>query len=68
MDIELKPCPFCGVSAQDTDEGSPMLVVETDDFSDRRYVHCDGCGASSGYVDSEVMARAIWNTRALLIE
>jgi Lar family restriction alleviation protein len=63
MNEKLKPCPFCGVSADDTDEGSPMLVIETEDCSDRWYVHCDGCGASSGYVDSEVMAIVSWNTR-----
>lgn len=56
---KLKPCPFCGKS-------TTLDLDISELFSDYAIV-CDynegGCGASSGYRDSEEKAVAIWNRR-----
>ena len=54
---DIKPCPFCGKS--DT--------VEIECDSEHIYVFCntynDGCGASSGYCNTEEEALELWNKR-----
>lgn len=54
---DIKPCPFCGKS--DT--------VEIECDSEYIYVFCntynDGCGASSGYANTEEEALELWNKR-----
>jgi Lar family restriction alleviation protein len=52
MDVELKPCPFCGSPAVQMVSGSPGC----------HYVRCEGCGATSNDCSRE-RAIALWNRR-----
>lgn len=58
MKYNLLPCPFCG-------HDDTLSII--DDFDNDYAVCCDahkdGCGATSGYDDSERGAVANWNTR-----
>ena len=64
IEIELKPCPFCG---------NTNLFVGTsaqlhgDDDEDDYAVCCDfeqgGCGATGGYQLSKIKAIELWNKR-----
>ena len=49
----IKRCPFCGSSEH---------VISW--MGEMAYVHCDKCGASGGFGDNPVEARAQWNQRA----
>lgn len=51
---ELKPCPFCGGEARYTEKSRFHIG----------WVYCPGCGAASGYYNTEAEAIAAWNTRA----
>lgn len=56
---ELKPCPFCGESDQET------LMIEHLRGTERRPAYrvvCDNCGASTGYSDRGDHIE-IWNKR-----
>ena len=67
MDIQtpekLKPCPFCGVTEKDQDEGVPFIQLDTEFSTDRFFVRCSQCGATSGYRDTEKEAIETWNAR-----
>lgn len=56
MSQELKPCPFCGGSAQIV-SGAPGC----------HYVRCEGCGASGDDRGLE-KAISIWNRRSTIAE
>jgi len=51
MDVELKPCPFCGSEAWIDERGCFI-------------VYCLGCGTGSNAFDTEAQAIAAWNRRA----
>lgn len=56
--MKLKPCPFCGYSAEivpDVFPWAPGLPVF--------YVQCENCGSSSDYEHSEESAAELWNDR-----
>ncbi|MDH5798498.1 MAG: Lar family restriction alleviation protein [Paracoccaceae bacterium] len=67
MAEELKPCPFCGMSAD--------IITEQEDFYPTRVkIVCSECGASTKYVkgthrtgmltiNDDEKAIAFWNTR-----
>ena len=65
MEYELKPCPFCGeqkyvkVSSFDGYGGYGVVCNASGFDSDPNR----GCGASSGYGDTEEAAAARWNRR-----
>ena len=50
---QLKPCPFCGCK-------KPMVF----EFTDRVYVECRTCGASTGAYKDRKEAIVNWNSRA----
>ena len=45
-----EPCPFCGITAKEHDEGSPILQLDFDEetavASASTFVRCDLCGAT----------------------
>ena len=49
----LEPCPFCGGEAQYSEESRFHIC----------WVYCSGCGAASGYRNTEAEAIAAWNKR-----
>ena len=51
---DLKPCPFCGGEAQCSEDLRFHIS----------WVYCPGCGAASGYRNTEAEAIEAWNTRA----
>lgn len=79
MTKELKPCPFCGASmleitnahdleecANFADESCPCENYEDvgcSYFTVVCNVNKGGCGASSGYYETEEKAIAAWNRR-----
>ena len=61
---KLKPCPFCG------DKKAPNVMPdeEIDGSDNGQFVVCcsmcfGGCGATSGYCDTEEEAIEAWNRR-----
>jgi len=61
------PCPFCGATPEDHDEGSPLLgVVEEDDGNIYSIfvVACAVCGAHGPYAFDEEVPEQLWNERA----
>lgn len=61
---ELKPCPFCG--------GSANVGIKTFDlFNNGAYVYCNKCGARTRLVEADVKtcavdeAEILWNRRAI---
>ena len=59
---EIKaPCPFCGTSPEDHDEGSPILYVDFQD--DAWFVKCSNCGAKGPRAAIEEEAIERWNRR-----
>lgn len=58
MTNELKPCPFCGMTAPEISSCDP----ETGDF--RKGVYCPNCGGGIyPYKRSKEEAISLWNTR-----
>jgi Lar family restriction alleviation protein len=51
---ELKPCPFCGRSD---------IRMHKNSAEDVWYVHCHGCGCSTGGAVVKDMAIETWNRR-----
>ena len=51
---DLKPCPFCGGEAQCSEDLRFHIS----------WFYCPGCGAASGYRNTEAEAIEAWNTRA----
>jgi Lar family restriction alleviation protein len=55
--MELKPCPFCGASAE--------VKSECNDYGDREYyTACTGCEAEMRYCVSPDDAANSWNRRS----
>ena len=52
MDINLKPCPFCG--------GQAKIFG----YSHMWYVKCPACGASTACENTDKKAADAWNRRA----
>ncbi len=50
MDNKLKPCPFCGGKAIQSDCGYGL-----------QQILCCDCGAHSGFFPTILLARAAWN-------
>lgn len=69
MDINLKPCPFCGnKAAPQIMDQNQALWRDPDYDGDLRIVVCcaarnGGCGASTGFCDNDDEAVAAWNRR-----
>lgn len=69
------PCPFCGITAKDHDEGSPMISMQSEiDVNVELFaVRCGACGARGPWVcsyeddddgrDLETEAIEAWNAR-----
>jgi Lar family restriction alleviation protein len=53
MDVELKPCPFCG--------SSDVHIVAGDKCDE--WGTCVNCGADGPFRDTEAQAIAAWNRR-----
>ena len=64
IDIELKPCPFCGNTNLTI---GTSAVLHGDDDEDNYAVCCGvsegGCGGTSGYALSKLKAVENWNKR-----
>lgn len=60
MSVELKPCPFCGSTAQ------TAIACRDQLFGGEEWqAHCDQCGAEvSLFYHSEDEAAEAWNSRA----
>lgn len=52
---KLKPCPFCG--------GTAEIYVETNTFYHLRFVECNFCHARTGLATFEEEAAEAWNMR-----
>ena len=52
-EIKLKPCPFCGHTAE----------MFYDEYESMWSVHCYGCHGQGGRCDKEAEAAAAWNRR-----
>ena len=71
---ELKPCPFCGmVTSVSCMSAAQAELMDTEnlnyDTASNQFavvcsVHCEGCGASSGYHGTMEGAVKAWNRRA----
>lgn len=59
MQVELKPCPFCG-----GDNASQFFHADTG-YGESWHVEClsEDCGAGTGFYDTEAEAIATWNHR-----
>lgn len=69
MSTELKPCPFCGSrTALFVGNFYEINGIHEEDEDENYAVCCGilngGCGASSGYEDSDKAAIEAWNRRA----
>lgn len=58
MPNELKPCPFCGTSGIDA-----HLCRKVVHDTERYYVTCEYCGASTGLYFEAKHAIEMWNRR-----
>ena len=69
VDIELKPCPFCGqTETLEIGTFDELNSVETEEDGFENYAVCcsannGGCGASSGYAENKELAICKWNER-----
>ena len=57
-DSVVIPCPFCGAASETNDR---LVYIEYD--GDRRYVRCDGCGASGPRAYKWDVAWSLWDSR-----
>lgn len=66
-DPRLKPCPFCGRMADVTVMSRTRRELYLGTYHTQWYVMCDdafdGCGAESGYKQTEAEAIDAWNRR-----
>ena len=58
MQIELKPCPFCG------SENVRVVSQTLEAYFLGYIVHCDGCGVETKHFFDEQKAAEAWNRRA----
>lgn len=54
MDQELKPCPFCGSTAELRDDGDEYYPY---------WVNCNECVGCTGECPTKELAIKAWNTR-----
>lgn len=62
-EIELKPCPFCGATA----EGEPLMNrvgIYQSELTKCFHVSCYKCGTTSNWYNTEKQAINAWNRRA----
>ena len=69
-ELYLEPCPFCGEDVACLTTNIELNELEPHEEPERFTVVCDyqngGCGAMSGYKETEEKAAKAWTTRAKL--
>lgn len=58
--VQLKPCPFCGITPDDSDINDPL----ENRYSSARWMVCPGCEATGPFSHQSVEhAMQLWNDR-----
>lgn len=64
MNIPLLPCPFCGLTEQDTVNMAHTPAVYVDKWLPEAFcVTCNGCGCAGPFTETADGAREQWNRR-----